>query len=378
MSLERLRQLRTLVAAGASLLGEPPRATPGLAEGPHADAELRRLVAELWGEAREQERPFGRGRVFRGLAPEAVLARLGVARDFDSSVPVSWIHRSSPTAEIYFVASAAAEPVTARCTFRVHGRPGELWDPETGQRRPLDVAFTPDGRTAVDLALGPSGSAFVVFPTAGAQSVPPRAAGTGRERNNATPAALRTVQTLVGPWTVAFPAGSGAPAQLPVESLFAWNHHADPQVRHFSGTAIYRHTFTAPATSGRIELDLGRVEIMARVRLNQRDLGILWKPPYRVDLTEAIHPGPNQLEIAVVNLWVNRLIGDAALPEDAEREKNGRLIRWPDWVLAGKASPAGRQTFVTFPLWKKEEPLRDSGLLGPVTVSHASGAASAR
>ena len=145
--------------------------------------------------------------------------------------------------------------------------------------------------------------------------------------------------------------------------------HPDPGVRHFSGTAVYSNTFDLAETpSSPLTLDLGRVEVMARVKLNGQDLGILWKPPYQIDVSNAAVAGKNQLEVAVVNLWVNRLIGDAALPEDSERDKNGTLVSWPRWVLDGKTSPTGRKSFVTFPLWKKDEPLRDSGLLGPVVL----------
>jgi hypothetical protein len=152
--------------------------------------------------------------------------------------------------------------------------------------------------------------------------------------------------------------------------LDSWSRHPDDRVKYFSGTADYRTDFSAPPTSpqSRTILDLGRVEVMARVHLNGQDLGILWRPPYRLDVTDALRPGTNSLRISVVNLWVNRLIGDESLPADSEREKNGRLKSWPQWALDGKSSPTGRHTFVTFPLWKKGEPLVDSGLLGPVTL----------
>jgi hypothetical protein len=142
----------------------------------------------------------------------------------------------------------------------------------------------------------------------------------------------------------------------------------DAEARHFSGKANYRAQFIVPEKRSKVLLDLGRVEVMASVRVNGRELGILWKPPYRVDVTDAVIAGTNTLEIAVVNLWANRLIGDAALPEDAERDKSGRLLSWPDWVLTGRNSPTGRRSFVTFPLWKSDEPLKVSGLLGPVTL----------
>jgi len=117
-----------------------------------------------------------------------------------------------------------------------------------------------------------------------------------------------------------------------------------------------------------VHLDLGKVSVMAAVKLNGTDLGILWKPPYRVDITDAVKTGDNVLELRVVNLPVNRMIGDELLPEDSERNKNGTLKQWPQWLMDGKPSPSGRFTFTSWRLWKKDAPLQESGLLGPVSV----------
>jgi hypothetical protein len=171
-----------------------------------------------------------------------------------------------------------------------------------------------------------------------------------------------------GPWTLTFPATSGIVRPMELDTLHTWSDLAQPQAQHFSGTACYHTRFSLPEVRTRILLDLGKVEVMARVRMNGKELGILWKSPYRVDVTDAVNEGINTLEIEVVNLWVNRLIGDAALPEDAQRDKSGRLLSWPEWAVAGHSSPAGRRSFVTFPLWKRDEPLKPSGLLGPVTL----------
>jgi hypothetical protein len=108
--------------------------------------------------------------------------------------------------------------------------------------------------------------------------------------------------------------------------------------------------------------------VIAEVELNGKNLGILWKPPFRVDVTEAVKAGENRLEVKVINLWINRMIGDERLPEDSERNPNGTLKSWPSWVSAGKPSPTGRYTFTTWRLWKKGEPLQASGLLGPVIL----------
>lgn len=143
-----------------------------------------------------------------------------------------------------------------------------------------------------------------------------------------------------------------------------------PGMRHFSGTATYRKEITAPkdlfAKGLRQFLDLGRVEVIAQVRVNGKDLGTLWRAPFSIEVTGALRPGPNVLEVRVTNLWPNRMIGDEALPEDGERNPNGTLKRWPSWVLEDQRSPTGRFSFTSWKLWKKEDTLLPSGLLGPV------------
>jgi hypothetical protein len=179
---------------------------------------------------------------------------------------------------------------------------------------------------------------------------------------------LPASQKIIGPWTVSFPPESGAPSTKNFENLISWSNHLESNIRYFSGTATYSTKFNSTGSNDLTTLDLGRVEIMARVKLNGKDLGILWKPPYQIDISNAIVTGTNDLEISVVNLWVNRLIGDATLKEDSERDQNGILTRWPQWAINGQQSPTGKRSFVTFPLWKKNEPLRPSGLLGPVIL----------
>jgi hypothetical protein len=154
------------------------------------------------------------------------------------------------------------------------------------------------------------------------------------------------------------------------EKLEDWSKRPEAGIKYYSGTATYRKTFPYQASDSKstIHLDLGKVAVMARVKLNRRDLGILWKPPYRIDITPLVKAGDNELEIQVVNLWPNRLIGDEQLPDDSERNPDGTLKQWPQWLLDGQPSPTGRLTFSSWRLWKKEAALQASGLLGPVTV----------
>ena len=197
------------------------------------------------------------------------------------------------------------------------------------------------------------------------------ALGSGKIVTISVPRVPEPIQ-IQGPWIVKFPDGWGAPAQLQLEKLVPWNEHTDPGVRYFSGTASYHcDFFLSPemlAADRRINLDLGEVAVMADVTLNRRHLGTLWKLPFRMDVTSALKVGKNTLEIAVANLWVNRLIGDQSLPPDAERNPNGTLVRWPQWLLDGKPSPTGRFTFATWEQWRKSDSLVESGLIGPVKL----------
>lgn len=175
-----------------------------------------------------------------------------------------------------------------------------------------------------------------------------------------------------GPWLARFAPNGGAPAQVSFETLKSWSEHPDPAVKYFSGEATYTKTFNLPREmSGkhrRIYLDLGQVAVMARVKLNGKDLGVLWKAPFRLDITGNVKVGGNRLEIQVVNLWPNRLIGDERLPEDSERNPDGTLMRWPTWLEEGKSSPTGRRTFAMWRLWKQGDALLESGLIGPVKL----------
>jgi hypothetical protein len=148
--------------------------------------------------------------------------------------------------------------------------------------------------------------------------------------------------------------------------------HEHPGIRHFSGTATYRTSVRVPASllqpGQRVYLHLGRVEVVASVRINGKLAGVLWKSPFRADVTGLLRPGENQIEVRVANLWVNRMIGDEQLPEDSHRNPDGTLREWPAWLLEGRPSPTGRYTFTTWRLWQKDSPLQPSGLLGPVRM----------
>jgi hypothetical protein len=170
-------------------------------------------------------------------------------------------------------------------------------------------------------------------------------AGTGKVAPDNFPE-LQTLQELTGEWDVAFDPRWGGPSHARFDQLQDWSTSDDQRIRYYSGKAVYTKEFDFKAvTGGTVYLHLGTVKNIARVSLNDRDLGVIWTAPWQVDLTPALKNGRNRLKIEVINLWPNRLIRDAGLP------------------------PEQRLTNTNIP-FKKDAPLMPSGLLGPVTLQH--------
>ena len=362
-----LLKITGLVEAGMTLVGRRPTRAIGLTDHPHRDSEVRRLADALWGatDAEAGERRVGRGRVIWGRDLEEVLAADGLKPDLEitedpstaalppdtlSNIPnpagsFDWIHRETNGVEIYFIANLRRVAAAGRFTFRINGRRPELWDPVSGAIRDLpQYASTRDGRTEVPLSFAGRQSFFVVFR---ARAQPPTAAG-GRGNFPAP----QPVLELTGTWEVKFDPqwyypDDGTGGRVRFERLTDWTQRAEEAIRHYSGTATYRTHFDwSPRAEGTtVWLDLGIVRNLARVRLNGRDLGVVWTAPWRVEITSALRPGPNDLAIEVVNLWANRVIGDDGLPAAQRRTRHN--------IPPGKLKPTE---------------LFSSGLLGPVVI----------
>ena len=272
-----------------------------------------------------------------------------------------WTHRRlDDGTDVFFVATGVEEAKELEVALPCAGRSPELWDAENGARcRPREWRAA-GGVTTVRLRFPPAGSAFVVFPAVATDALPCEKAYREISR-----------QAVGGPWNVSFEAPYPAPAPIVLDALRSLAEHAEPDVRHFSGKAIYRRAFdfdrAAAADGARVLLDLGVVKNLATVVVNGREFPVCWRPPFRVDVTDALKSGRNELEVRVTNLWVNRLIGDEEKAPDVKW--NGpRLAEIPAWVKEGKASPTGRNTFTTWRHWRKGDPLLPSGLLGPVEL----------
>ena len=297
-----------------------------------------------------------------GFGQADVTARLsGQVRDGRLSVEVN------PT-------SMGGDPATLRAKavhvdYTVDGQPGHA-DELEGERLTLPVDGSTNGSPSWEPARDAAGRPAVRSWVDGRFTL-----GTPDGRSVVAAAAnVPAARDVAGPWAVTFPPGGGAPPSVTFDHLISWPDHADAGVRYFSGTATYRTTVTVTAdqlADGReVWLDLGAVKNFADVTVDGRPFATLWKPPFRLNVTAAVHAGDNELSVAVTNLWPNRLIGDEQLPPDCQWKGN-RLAAWPQWLLDGKPSPTGRLTFTTWRHVKKSDPLLPSGLLGPVTVRSA-------
>lgn len=358
ISLPLLRQIHILVAHGAVLLGPRIVGSPSLTDGKNAQADVRKLANDLWGpeEAGSGVHVFGKGKVYVGKTIEEVLNAEGTKPDFSWSTPENlsadspyslpgadsdedllFIHRNDGAREIYFAATQKHHGFDVKATFRVTGKTPRLWHPESGDTEAVSYT-TQNGETVVPLHFDAEGSTFILFDGDGA---PP-----SRTRAAEKPALVATVE---GNWKLTFPPDLGAPGEADLPALESWTKSRDTGVKYFSGTATYRKQIDAQAgwfkPGAKVILDLGTVKEIAEVAVNGKPIGgILWKPPFVVDVTSALKPGSNELSVKVTNLWPNRMIGDL-LPGAAQK------FTWTD-----------------FRPFKADSPLLESGLLGPVTV----------
>lgn len=264
------------------------------------------------------------------------------------------IHRRDGESEIYFISNQAVDEIHADVIFRVSGKQPELWNPVTGETGELPEWSEENGRTVVPMTFAAKESSFVVFRKE-AQAKKTRGAENFPE--------LTALKPLSGPWQVSFDPKWGGPESIVFDKLVDWTKRPEEGIRYYSGIATYRKVFSlqssvcsnqnAGGASPQILntehralntvplfLDLGALSCIARVRLNGKDLGVVWTAPWRIEITDTVRPEGNQLEIEVANHWLNRIIGDEKL--------------------------APEQRFTQTNVGSKNSKLQPAGLLGPV------------
>jgi hypothetical protein len=322
---EVLQRLATLVQQGGILLGPAPERSPSLQDYGHADEKVRQLADQLW-----KKKQTGKGKILTNTDLQTVFKEFKVSPDFvANNEHLLFIHRTTPTEEIYFVSNQSDKPQSVSPAFRVKGKTPVLWDPVLGETKPV-TSFKEDGdMTTVQFEMAGNQSYFVVF----SKDAP---------KTKAKPE--NTLFSINTPWTVQFDTAKRGPAKVVFDTLTDWTKSADSTIRFYSGNAVYTNTFELKKAGQSLYLDLGLVRAMAKVKINGQYVGGVWTAPYVVNISKAAKAGKNIVEVEVVNTWMNRLIGDSRLPEK------------------------DRKTWTNIDPYRPNSEGQSSGLLGPVKV----------
>ncbi len=379
MTPELLIKIESLVSEGACVVGRPPKKSPSLVNYPLCDQEVVSTAMKMWKSYSIPKEPecisHGLGSLFRSSAITVVdsmrpypnyevtadiLKRLNIKEDFSSNGPIRYAHRTQEELEIYFLSNRSGEIVSPTCHFRVDEGTPELWNPLSGEIRLLNSFPGEDGITSIPIRFDAHQSFFVVF-----NKKKPISAAIPLQFEDFH--AQKTLLDLEGPWKLSFETKLGGPDEIQFDRLEDWSKRPEKGIKYYSGTAKYLHTFLlakeAMAEGKHLYISLGEVECMAKVTLNGHPLGTLWTAPWRLEITKYLKVGSNILEIEVVNLWPNRLIGDENYLSDGIGKG-----KWPGWLLEKKPRASERTTFATYNFYKKDAPLLKSGLIGPVRI----------
>jgi len=328
-----LRKLAALAEEGANIVGNKPVCSPSLED---SAEEFNAIVNKLWSNEFGVNK-IGKGQVLAGMSMSQALAILGIDQDvnvvgqFDNS-EFKYVHRVAGDANIYWILSRTDNTEDVYATFNISGYEPEIWDASTGDISKASYTME-GGKTRVQMHFDPNEALFVVF----------------RNKTSNTSVQLPSKKVVAcspveGAWTVEFLKGMGAPDKTTFDSLTDWTMNEDPAIKYYSGTARYTKTITVDATAidGEVWLNLGDIQNIAEVTVNGKEFDVIWKKPYKVNITNAVKPGENKVEVNITNMWVNRLIGDL--------------------------QPGATKYTGSSQTYQANSPLKPSGLIGPVVI----------
>jgi hypothetical protein len=377
LTMDTLTRVQELVDAGAVVIGFKPQKVIGYSEWPQAD-KFAAITNKLWGETLSSAAAptDGKGRVIASSLDDAITA-LGYQPALKiNNAPVKlFAQRRIGENDLYFFYNDKPEFSYLDVDMRSAGGQPETWNIDDGSIEKISNYTQENGRTATRLLLEPYGSRFILMRR---NKDTPEYKGTYSSLvkslyDSQTPlSSAKNIIDLTGEWDVEFDPAWGGPGHVKFGALMDWKNHPEEGIKHFSGTAIYKKTFSITQDDlekdGPLYLDLGEVQQIAEITLNGQKMATLWKPPFAVDIRSALVKGTNKLEIDVTNTWVNRLIGDEALPDTSGYSMTGDTV---PWINNNELPPESeRVTFTGFNFFRKEESrvLQSSGLLGPVRL----------
>ncbi|MDR0845363.1 MAG: DNA-binding protein [Tannerella sp.] len=256
--------------------------------------------------------------------------REGIERDFivtektgNYAETIAYTHRQDENIDIYFVSNQTEQIRELSVSLRVTGKIPECWNPVTGNIRPYSRWEMKNGRTLLPIRLDAGESVFIVLQKSTNQSSSEAGENWDTFEKILSINALSPFRGVeVSPWTVRFDVSSRGPEESVVfETLTEWNEHPDPRIRYYSGTAVYSTTFNWKETNENQFIELDSVYNLASVKINGIDCGTIWTKPYRLDISKALKPGVNAIEIEVSNTWANRIMGDEDFNAEADESK---------------------------------------------------------
>ncbi|MEA1877308.1 MAG: glycosyl hydrolase [Bacteroidota bacterium] len=325
LSMAALEKVDELLKAGAQVIGYKPEQLISQVGGDEGQKEFHELADKIWGEEvqKKGEKQVSKGTLAWGIKARDFLLSKNIDTDFEilhekNSDDFDYIHYMIDGKNIYFITNQTTERQTISCQFRVSGHQPELWDALSGNIREAKAFSQEEDLTIVPLTLEPYGAVFVVFN----EEIKKNQQGTG-ERNYHD---FESLQTINGEWKVNFdlawgPFGSAHEAgngEFVFPELLDWSLHSNEAIKYYSGSAVYQKVIDLDfelKDDQKYYLQLGSVKDVgiAVVKVNGKDLGVTWTSPFRVDVSDALKAGKNELEIEVINSWYNRVAGDEIL-----------------------------------------------------------------
>jgi hypothetical protein len=331
---QTLEKIEELVCDGATIIGNAPERLATLSGGNSARQRFDTAVSNIWNPSiKKGMNSVGKGYVISGISLGDALSQLNIEPDVMGGDAL-WTHRQIEGADWYFISAPKGKSFSGALNFRAVGSI-ELWDPVTGNIMSLE-SETDGDRTSVQILLPKGGSCFIVFRKDEVKS----------DQMVLLNEKIDSTYSLFDSWVLNFPTGWGAPTSLKITKLKPWKElNISPEGKAFSGTVSYHTSFKINEVEQgkRYVLDLGKVDMIAVVSINGKELQPLWAIPYKVDITDVIKSGKNIMKIDVTSTWFNRLVYDAGQPEGNRKT----------WTINGPA---------------KDIPLKESGLLGPVEL----------
>ncbi|GAA4291025.1 hypothetical protein GCM10023163_05690 [Aestuariibaculum suncheonense] len=396
LTLKTLRKLNEFSEQGIIIVGNKPNGLAGYLKSREETDAFNYLVNKIWSSKT----------TFSSFDWNTIFSTNNLSYDLIVSTPskeIPYIHRKTQNEDIYFIYNQDSIAQNVHLKFSIKGKQPELWNPMTGDITRLACYQENDQGMVTDVQLKPLESVFIILKErskdihsivsikSSSESKPTFYYNKKDEiemlvNQNGDYSVVfndeseKTVKVnnlpenkiLNSSWLLQFKAPYGYENTIVIDSLYNLTNSEIFDIKHFSGTVDYSSSFTLSEKEIKpdikINLDLGKVSIAAKVFVNDKEVSVLWVMPYAVDITDYVKKGKNTLRIEVTNTWTNRLIGD----EHYERTDGYSISdsKMPDWYINNEPMPLGKRvTFSAYPFYKKNDPLMSSGLIGPITIN---------